>query len=130
MNSSRRLHAVKEDASKQAVPTAPPVDDMFLSQMELEYSWLSSALEPVGYPTACWLGFDLWVCLGAEWCWSKGDERPGDGLVQQYYTAHSWSIVNDGIVFQESASNGGGDLVWCLLGNDVHQSLHCLCDHS
>ena len=51
MNSSRRLHAVKEDASKQAVPTSPPVDDRFLSQMELEYSWLSSALEPVGYPT-------------------------------------------------------------------------------
>ena len=44
VDSSRRLHAVKEDASKPAVPTSPPVDDMFLSQMEPEYSWLSSAL--------------------------------------------------------------------------------------
>ena len=52
--------------------------------------------------------------------------------------------MNDGINFQESASNGidgrefqdsassngSGDLVGCFLGTDVHQSLHCLCDHS
>ena len=44
-NSSRRLHAIKEGASKPATSTSPLVDDMFLSQMELEYSWLSSALE-------------------------------------------------------------------------------------
>ena len=34
VNCSRRLHAVKEGASKPAAPTSPPVDDMFLSQME------------------------------------------------------------------------------------------------
>ena len=67
-NSSRRLHAIKEDASKPATSTSPPVDDMFLSQMELEYSWLPSALESVRYPTVCWLGCDLWIYLGVKWC--------------------------------------------------------------
>ena len=45
---------------------------------------------------------------------------------------HGWSILDDGTDtwVPEIASNGSGDLVWCLLGRDVHQSLHCLCDHS
>ena len=38
--------------------------------------------------------------------------------------------MNDGTDMPESASNGSGDLVWCLLGSDVHQSLRCLCDNS
>ena len=72
------------------------------------------------------------ICEHATWCWSEGDERSGSGLVQQYYNAHSWSILDDGTDtwVPEIASNGSGDLVWCLLGRDVHQSLHCLCDHS
>ena len=72
------------------------------------------------------------ICEHATWCWSEGDERSGSGLVQQYYNAHSWSILDDGTDtwVPEIASNDSGDLVWCLLGRDVHQSLHCLCDHS
>ena len=56
-----------------------------------------------GYPTVCWLGCDLWIYLGVKWCWSEGDERPGSGLVQRYYNAHSWSIGDDGTDMPESA---------------------------